>query len=54
MDENGERLNIKVWPLAILTVILGVYPSFYLNIIQPAIDRLATQMGMPWVTGAIR
>src|SRR6185295_9350741 len=48
---NLEDINVRemacIWPLAILTVILGVYPSFYLNIIQPAIDRLATQMGMP-------
>jgi hypothetical protein len=31
-----------------------VYPSLYLNVIQPSIDQLATHMGMPWVTGAFK
>jgi NADH-quinone oxidoreductase subunit M len=51
---NLEDINVRemacIWPLAIMTVILGVYPSFYLNIIQPAIDQLATHMNMPWVS----
>jgi NADH-quinone oxidoreductase subunit M len=55
---NLEDMNVRemvcVWPLAILSVILGVYPSLYLNVIQPAIDQLATHMNMPWVTGALK
>ena len=42
---------VTIWPLAILSVVLGVYPSFYLDIIQPSINALSEHMAMPWVTG---
>jgi NADH-quinone oxidoreductase subunit M len=42
---------VTIWPLAIISVILGVYPSFYLDIIQPSINALSEHMAMPWVTG---
>jgi len=45
---------VTVWPLAIIAVILGVYPSFYLNIIMPSINALAVHMQMPWVTGMVK
>jgi hypothetical protein len=40
------REMICIWPLAILTVILGVYPSLYLNVIDPAIDQPGDQVRM--------
>jgi NADH-quinone oxidoreductase subunit M len=42
---------VTIWPLAISSVILGVYPSFYLNVIMPSINALSEHMQMPWVTG---
>ena len=54
---NLEDMNVRemvcIWPLAIICVVLGVYPSLYLDVIMPAINKLATEMNMPWVT-AIR
>ncbi|MBI3857911.1 MAG: NADH-quinone oxidoreductase subunit M [Planctomycetes bacterium] len=50
LEDINVREMVTVWPLAILTVILGVYPSFYLNLIQPAINRLVDHMHMPWVS----
>jgi NADH-quinone oxidoreductase subunit M len=53
---NLEDMNVRemvcIWPLAIIAVILGVYPQLYLQVIDPAIQQLATHMAMPWVTGA--
>ena len=50
---NLEDINVRemfcIWPLAILSVILGVYPSLYLDLIQPAINTLANHMAMPWL-----
>jgi NADH-quinone oxidoreductase subunit M len=43
-----------IWPLAIVAVILGVYPSFYLNLIQPTINSLSEHMQMPWVTWPLK
>ena len=45
---------VTIWPLAIICVILGVYPSAYLNVIQPSINALAEHMQMPWVTGLMK
>ena len=50
LEDMTPREMITVWPLAIISIILGIYPSFYLNIIQPAINRLADHMNMPWVS----
>jgi hypothetical protein len=33
-----------------MSLILGIYPSLYLNIIMPAINRLTDHMHMPWVS----
>jgi len=52
-DMNALEM-VTVWPLAIMTVILGIYPSFYLNVIQPSVNQLAEHMRMPWVTGMMR
>ncbi|HVE43453.1 MAG TPA: NADH-quinone oxidoreductase subunit M [Planctomycetota bacterium] len=49
LEDISVREMITVWPLAILAVILGVYPSLYLDVIQPAINNLATHMAMPWL-----
>ncbi len=49
-DMNALEM-VTVWPLAIIALILGVYPSLYLNVIQPSINALAEHMRMPWVTG---
>ena len=49
-DMNALEM-VTVWPLAIIAVILGVYPSLYLNVIQPSINALSEHMQMPWVTG---
>jgi NADH-quinone oxidoreductase subunit M len=45
---------VTIWPLAIICVILGVYPSFYLNVIMPSINTLSEHMQMPWVTGIMK
>ena len=54
LEDMNLREMVTVWPLAILAVVLGVYPALYLNLIQPTINRLSEHMAMPWVAGAIR
>jgi NADH-quinone oxidoreductase subunit M len=49
-DMNALEM-VTVWPLALISLILGVYPSLYLNVIQPSINALAEHMHMPWVNG---
>ena len=51
LEDINVREMVTVWPLAILSVILGVYPSFYLNLIEPAVNQLSQHMNMPWVSG---
>ena len=49
-DVNGlEKLTL--WPLAIITVVLGVYPRLYLDIVSPSINALSNHMGQvfPWL-----
>jgi NADH-quinone oxidoreductase subunit M len=50
---NLEDMNLRemfcIWPLAILALVLGVYPSLYLDLIQPTINNLANHMAMPWL-----
>jgi NADH-quinone oxidoreductase subunit M len=50
---NLEDMNIRemicIWPLAIVAVVLGIYPSLYLDLIQPAINTLANHLAMPWL-----
>jgi NADH-quinone oxidoreductase subunit M len=50
LEDMSVREMVTVWPLAIIAIVLGIYPSFYLNIIQPAINALADHMHMPWVS----
>jgi NADH-quinone oxidoreductase subunit M len=50
LEDMTLRESLTVWPLAIMCVILGVYPSFYLNVIQPSINLLSDHMNMPWVS----
>jgi NADH-quinone oxidoreductase subunit M len=52
-DMNAREIA-TIWPLAIITVVLGVYPALYLDLIQPAMTKLSEHMAMPWVTGALR
>ena len=51
--ENIEDMNLRekfcVWPLAIITVVLGVYPALYLDMVGPSMNLLAHQVGMPWL-----
>ncbi len=49
LEDMTIREMVTVWPLAILSVLLGVYPSLYLDVIQPAMNKLATHMAMPWL-----
>jgi NADH-quinone oxidoreductase subunit M len=46
--------KITVWPLVVITVVLGVYPALYLDLIQPAVVKLSEHMAMPWIAGALR
>jgi len=41
--------KLCVWPLAIITVVLGVAPGFYLDLIDPAMRRLSASMDFPWL-----
>ncbi len=43
------REKLMLWPLAIIIVILGVYPRLYLDLVNPSINTLAEQIGMPWL-----
>jgi NADH-quinone oxidoreductase subunit M len=54
LEDVNAREMATVWPLAIITVILGVYPALYLDLIQPAVTALAKQISMPWVQEALR
>src|SRR5436190_2092935 len=49
LEDMNLREKICIWPLAILSIILGVYPSLYLDMIQPAVNALANHMAMPWL-----
>jgi NADH-quinone oxidoreductase subunit M len=50
LEDMTLRESVCIWPLAIICVILGIYPSFYLNVIQPSINLLSDHMHMPWVS----
>jgi NADH-quinone oxidoreductase subunit M len=49
LSDMTLREKVTLWPLAIIVVFLGVYPSFYLDRINPAVAALAEQVGMPWL-----
>jgi NADH-quinone oxidoreductase subunit M len=49
-DVNGlEKLTL--WPLAIIIVVLGVYPKLYLDVVNPTINALSQHMAFPWLKG---
>ena len=51
-DVNGlEKLTL--WPLAIITVVLGVYPKLYLDLVNPTMNALSQHMAQsfPWLKG---
>jgi NADH-quinone oxidoreductase subunit M len=49
LEDMTLREKICVWPLALITVFLGILPSVYLNVIEPAMVQLAAKIDMPWV-----
>ena len=48
------REKLTLWPLAVLVVVLGICPSLFLNLVEPAVGKLMEQMALPWVLGAGR
>ena len=49
LEDMNFREKICVWPLAIIVVLLGVYPAPYLDLVTRSINTLTEQVGMPWV-----
>ncbi len=51
--ENIQDMNLLekfcVWPLAIITVFLGLYPAIYLDLIGPSMKALSAAMEFPWI-----
>ncbi len=43
--------KVTLWPLALITVLLGVYPRLYLDLVAPSINALSNHMGFPWLKG---
>ena len=46
--------QICLWPLLIITVVLGVYPRLYLDLVTPALNDLSTHLGshgFTWLKG---
>jgi NADH-quinone oxidoreductase subunit M len=43
--------KVTLWPLAIITVVLGVYPKLYLDVVSPSIQALSQHMAQsfPWL-----
>ncbi|MFN4180617.1 MAG: proton-conducting transporter membrane subunit, partial [Armatimonadota bacterium] len=46
-DMNLQE-HISLWPLAVLTFLVGVYPTFMLKIIQPAMEHVVELMVRSW------
>jgi NADH-quinone oxidoreductase subunit M len=44
-DLNGREITALV-PIAALILVLGVFPAPLLNVINPAVDRLMTTVGV--------
>ncbi len=49
LSDMTLRERLCVWPLALIVVVLGVYPSLYLDFVGPAMKALSLHMAMPWV-----
>jgi NADH-quinone oxidoreductase subunit M len=45
LEDMTWREKLTVWPLAIITVVLGVYPSLYLDAVNPSLARLSEHLG---------
>jgi NADH-quinone oxidoreductase subunit M len=46
-----------LWPLVIITVVLGVYPSLYLDVVGPSLNALSSHLaanGFTWLQGMTR
>lgn len=42
------REHLSLWPLAILTFLIGVYPPIFLRVIQPAMEQVVEWMMRAW------
>ena len=53
LEDVNVLEKVTLWPLAIITVVLGVYPKLYLDIVNPAINALSQHMAgsFPWLKG---
>jgi NADH-quinone oxidoreductase subunit M len=57
LEDMTWREKFTVWPLAIITVALGIYPSFYLNAVNPSLAALSKHLGewgFPWLAAVSR
>ncbi len=54
VTDMSAREKLTLWPLAIIVVVLGVYPALYLDLVGPSIQKLVSQMAVtiPWLKGA--
>jgi NADH-quinone oxidoreductase subunit M len=44
-DLNGREITALA-PIALLIIVLGVFPAPLLNVINPAVDRVMTTVGV--------
>jgi NADH:ubiquinone oxidoreductase subunit 4 (subunit M) len=47
-DMNLQE-HISLWPLVILTFLVGVYPPILLRVIQPAMEHIVELMSRAWL-----
>ncbi|MFN3484769.1 MAG: NuoM family protein [Planctomycetota bacterium] len=54
LQDMSFREKLTVWPLAVIVVVLGVYPKLYLDVINPTMARLSADLAQvfPWLRGA--
>ena len=54
LQDMTVREKLAVWPLAIVVVVLGVYPKLYLDVVNPTMARLSADLAQvfPWLKGA--
>jgi NADH:ubiquinone oxidoreductase subunit 4 (subunit M) len=41
--------HISLWPLVVLTFLVGVYPPILLRVIQPAMEHIVELMSRAWL-----
>jgi len=51
IEDVSLREQLTLWPLAAIIVFLGIFPSYYLDRVTPALNWLVGHVGMPWVKG---